>query len=980
MDFANYWFSSAAGGGGYQIGNSLRFRGSQFLSRTLASSVSTAWSMSAWVKIAKTDTSGYILTTGQRGLEHSTQKLRDGQSTLSGPGLHRDPSAWYHCLLTATSTGTNETLYVNGVQQFSGVGWAALSGAIAVGTAAWSTSTSPFNGYLAEVHFVDGQVLDATDFGEYNNDGVWVPIDYAGTHGSNGFYLDFSDPSNIGADRSGNGNDFTPTGFELSNTTSTNYDWMEDSPTNNHSTLSPISGDHWGLQKANLTTEQVGTEYRNAIATHSIPPGTSKIYFEARVATATGVNNGLNFGLAGKADFNANGVPHPSAYVRMADTAGIRVNGSTVGSISTASSNDILQCAYDPSSGKVWFGSNNSWYLSGNPSAGTNPAGTLAPATLTPWGNNYADALEFNFGQRPFTYAPPTGFEPLSTAELEAVAITNPSDHFQTILSDSPPIIPAPAAPGDAYGGGFYAGQIRDGNKVYNLIVAPLESGSLQGQYGGATAATILYKVNNDLDPDVFGNEVNGSIPTLAGANSTYPMFNWTVNSATGPNAGTYDATNAVGTGIGGFNDWYMPAKNEYEILYRNLKPTTDANIITGSGVNPNAVPPTNDYTTTDPAQTTAALFQSGGGQDFVTGLQYWTATTGIGYRSAYFRSFLDGWSAGTSQNNPLYARAIRREFAYDAGILDYAQAAFPNGLWWIKDRANSNDHQMMDSVRTAAKGSNMTSFQPTTGSVRAYVAPTGNSVAWCWSAPELFTPTGGTISYTGTARRNLEAGFSIVRYNPNGVNGATIAHGLNTAPEFILFLPDNETGSGNPNGDHVCYHVGMGVNKYMGFARDYGEQTAPILVSGVSNTVVTVSDSTNVNGGAEPLQMYSWHSVPGYSSFGRYQGTSGTDGSFIYTGFRVGWLMIKRISTGSSSWYIFDNQRDTYNPVEHYLRANLQDPEETSQNLPIDFLSNGFKCRTSSGYIDDAGDSYVYIAFAEHCFGGANVSPSPAR
>jgi hypothetical protein len=496
----------------------------------------------------------------------------------------------------------------------------------------------------------------------------------------------------------------------------------------------------------------------------------------------------------------------------------------------------------------------------------------------------------------------------------------------------------------------------------------------LQGQHGGATAATILYKVNADPDPAVFGNEVNGSIPTLAGANSTYPMFNWTVNSATGPNAGTYDATNAVGTGIGGFNDWYMPAKNEYEILYRNLKPTTDANIITGSGVNPNAVPPTNDYTTTDPAQTTAALFQSGGGQDFVTGLQYWTATTGIGYRSAYFRSFLDGWSAGTSQNNPLYARAIRREFAYDTGILDIAQATFPNGLWWVVDRTTAGPRQLVDSVR----GGNL-ALQSSNGNVEtAYAAPTGNSVAWCWNAPDSFTSNAGTIPSSG--RRNVDAGFSIVSYTGNNV-AATVGHGLSEAPELVIIKNRDQSQS-----SWQVYHVAGTPPQSLRLETDAGWiSPTNVYTSRPSSTVLNLGDSGDVTGsptGTQDLIAYCWHSVPGYSSIGSYVGNGNADGPFIHTNFRVAFLLYKRVdSTGS--WFIRDAARNPYNPVTYEIYLDAANAGEfTTPGGDLDLLSNGIKMRFPSSFPDRNanGGIYVYMAFAEHPFGGANVSPSPAR
>ena len=87
------------------------------------------------------------------------------------------------------------------------------------GSDADATTRYAFEGYMADVYCIDGQALQPTSFGTFNDDGVWVPINYTGTYGDNGFHLDFSDPSDIGEDSSGNNNDFTATGFELTDTT-----------------------------------------------------------------------------------------------------------------------------------------------------------------------------------------------------------------------------------------------------------------------------------------------------------------------------------------------------------------------------------------------------------------------------------------------------------------------------------------------------------------------------------------------------------------------------------------------------------------------------------------------------------------------------------------------------------------------------------------------------------------------------------------
>jgi hypothetical protein len=150
----------------------------------------------------------------------------------------------------------------------------------------------------------------------------------------------------------------------------------------------------------------------------------------------------------------------------------------------------------------------------------------------------------------------------------------------------------------------------------------------------------------------------------LGNSSTTFPMFNWCRSGAFGPNAGTYDATNSLGTGIGGYNDWYIPAKNELEILYRNLKPDTVSNS-TISGANANAVPPTGNYTAGSPAQTTVAIFQIGGSQAFIESgtVSYWSASqdSGGATNQAWRQPFRTGGQFLSTKDLTFYARAIRR-------------------------------------------------------------------------------------------------------------------------------------------------------------------------------------------------------------------------------------------------------------------------------------------------------------------------------
>jgi hypothetical protein len=192
--------------------------------------------------------------------------------------------------------------------------------------------------------------------------------------------------------------------------------------------------------------------------------------------------------------------------------------------------------------------------------------------------------------------------------------------------------------------GGYFGGQINDGGIIYNLIVGPRAT----AQNGGGTPTTTQYKTTNTASSPTatYQNVVYGFPANQLDFTSTYPAFQF-----------------ARSLSIGGFNDWYIPAQNEFEILYYNLKPTTTAN--TGSGYsNPNSVPPrTGIYTTGDPAQTTATAFQDSNSESFSTANDYWTSTERDATQQWYQNTAV-GFHGSNNKNGAVFVRAIRREYA----------------------------------------------------------------------------------------------------------------------------------------------------------------------------------------------------------------------------------------------------------------------------------------------------------------------------
>ena len=314
-----------------------------------------------------------------------------------------------------------------------------------------------------------------------------------------------------------------------------------------------------------------------------------------------------------------------------------------------------------------------------------------------------------------------------------------------------------------------------------------------------------------------------------------------------------------------------------------------------------------------------------------------------------------------------------------DLNILAVAQQTFPNGLWWIKDRVNSNQHQLVDSVR----GGNLAIRSPNLGAQIAYVAPAGDSAAWCWNAPDAWASTdagvtAGTIASSG--RRNLAAGFSIIQYTGNGTAGATIGHALNEAPEFFIIKK-----YGTDNTQLYVYTSTVG-NQSAVFLNSNGDAVADSNIywnsQSPSNTVITLGVVGDTNGNGDDHICYAWHSVPGYSAFGGYVGNGDQSGPFIALSFRPAFVMVKRATGGAGNWQIMDTTINPTNPANIWIEPNEPTGEQTGNAfIQEDFLCNGFKPRGGASQQDNLnGETYIYAAFAENPFGGSNVSPANAR
>jgi hypothetical protein len=462
---------------GYTIGQSLRFNSvnSAYLSRTPTSVPSSTqkFTFSLWLKRANLAPGIYALlsgcdTPGGSYEEIFAFQMNSGSSDtliweVDGGGgaagvaytsaLFRDPSAWYHIVLSVDTTQSVAAdrcrLFVNGIlntdsnwtskipvaQNFNFRYLNVNGHPNQIGARYYTNGGQLFDGYLSEIFLIDGQALTPTSFGQTDsNTGQWIPKAYSGSYGTNGFYLKFADNSattaaTLGKDSSGNDNNWTPNGFAT-------QDQVLDSPTNNFSTFNPLvqirtASATRSISNGNLT----GTSARISLSDNCSPcyssiaiPSVGKYIVEFYCSAISGGSNfsGVGTGL------DPLGSGAGSGYTALWSTDATLSWGA----------GDYLYVAIDGATRNVWIGkkvgASISWSGGGNPATGTTPTATDSCVGSTQFwiggvANGSSCTANAQFDTNKFQVAAPSGFKALSTANLTAPTIKKGSQYMNAI-------------------------------------------------------------------------------------------------------------------------------------------------------------------------------------------------------------------------------------------------------------------------------------------------------------------------------------------------------------------------------------------------------------------------------------------------------------------------------------------------------------------------------------------------------------------
>ena len=341
---------------------------------------------------------------------------------------------------------------------------------------------------------------------------------------------------------------------------------------------------------------------------------------------------------------------------------------------------------------------------------------------------------------------------------------------------------------------------------------------------------------------------------------------------------------------------------------------------------------------------------------------------------------------AYTTIDDPtIHFTAFLRNSIYGGSDTSYDIGFQPDWIW-DKVRSTTGVHALFDSVRGVgssgkviytnnnnAEGTNALIKSIDTNGFTITASSDHSSqtiVDWCWKAGgSASSNSNGSI--TSNVSANTTAGFSIATYTGTGSN-ANVGHGLTSAPELII------TKSRGSTTDWKVHTSAFDSSWDVGNLNDasaFGNSS----YTASTNSIFYVGSGSPTNASSINYVSYLFHSVKGYSKIGSYTGNANANGTFVYTGFKTAWILLKYNAT--SNWIMFDNKRSSFNVVDDFFYANETDAEGTgSSTVRCDFVSNGFKIRGTANAVNGSSNKLIYMAFAESPFVNSSGIPCNAR
>jgi hypothetical protein len=1006
---SNNQLAGAAGQGGadagYTIQRSLRFNSedSSNLSRTPSSAGNRrTFTFSFWTKLGKSGTAQTIIS-AYDGSSTNQFEIRlqaddtfflntggnSGNRTIAATSaVYRDPSAWYHLVCavdtTEASASNHFKFYINGILQTLSLTQSGpqnltthVNGTFLHQIGVASGPTRYFDGYLAEVHFIDGQALAPTDFGEYDDDNNWNPKDASGlTFGTNGFHLDFSSNSTnaaLGTDSSGNNNDFTVNNLNATGATSV------------ASVLNlPLNATPFADSSASsATVTNIGSISTTSAATNSFSIST--------VASLNGSSQRLTT--------NNNNISFQNNWT--VDAYFIIDNGSTAYNI-------LFNSGYGSQTSNymyIGFDNNDKPYVettsSGSRTTAANAINKNQWYHMRVIQKNGTITMYLN-GTSVLTKTAQT--TNLSSAGSNTIGsafdnANNANNFFGQlgpfrIINDA---LDAPSSGGEATSSGTLLNSETKivAEKVDSLIDTPTNYEATPNNGGNYATLNPLNKHNT---ADTFSE---GNLKLTSSGSGSAHLGRSTIAMSSGKYYWevTWDDTSQNFAGIQGQSD--INYNNSY-IYLSNAKASATNGSSEGSsygaswgngdviGIAYDADNATLTFYKNGVSQGTAFTSITGTSSPYPSGyvafFGNWSGqacTFNVNFGQRPFKHPVSGYKSLCTTNLPQPVIADGST-AFDVvtwsgtGSSQTISTGFDPDLIWSKTRNYAVDHKLVDSVRGFTKqletNQTIAEYTNTTGvtgtSSTGFTIGTGNDwnnplnrtyVGWAWDAgSSTVSNTDGSI--TSNVRANPSAGVSIVSFQGNGSTNQTVGHSLNAKPSLVIYKDRDSTSAWRV----IATFINDG--HYLALNSNQAGSTNTAYFGTNTSSVIGISGSNSgiINANGNNIIAYCFAPVEGYSAFGSYTANgSSTDGPFVYTGFAVAWLMTKR-DNANGNWEIHDLRRPGYNPQDERLLADGSTTEVGGNN--VDLLSNGFKVRNSfSGMNNTNGDTYLYAAFAEH-------------